>query len=534
MEVTSAIDITHSELQTVRSLLTTHLANTIVWVYGSRLKWTSAPHSDLDLVVFTTPRQRPIVGALQEEFDESNLPFRVDLLVWDELPQSFRDEIRSHYAVLNPSLCRSNGWKETSVETCIEMKELTYLTSDKSTLVNCLDTGGMTENRISRIQDLEFGRNEVPTRDLRPAKAGDTVYNTVRRNKRHFRLVESPQEALLVATDSSVFHGKHGVADTRFIYWFLTQDRIVEQLHGIAEHSTSAYPSIRQSDIGGLTIALPALPEQRNIAHILSTLDANILLNRRMNETLEAMVLALFKSWFVDFDPVCAKIESRDTGLPSHLSDLFPDRLVDSEMGLVPEDWTHSLLGEHAGLRREGVDPEELYRDHPYVGLEHMPRQSVALNNWGKAESIKNRKFSFRSGDILYGQLWPYFHRVGIVPADGICSTDILVLRPKTSHWSAYIVACMLSSDFAAFTDRTSTGTNPRTNWKSMSTYTICQPTDVIARAFQAAVSPMLSRIVENVHQSRALATLRDTLLPKLVSGEIRVQEAQESLQAIS
>ena len=288
-------------------------------------------------------------------------------------------------------------------------------------------------------------------------------------------------------------------------------------------------PSIAQpvTYLRTIGVPLPPLPEQRAIARILVTLDDKIELNRRMNETLESMARALFKSWFVDFDPVRAKMEGRDTGLPPDIADLFPDRLVDSEMGEIPEGWEVEFLGDLAKTRRRGIDPARVATDTPYIGLQHMPRRSVALTDWGEAGSVSSRKSAFEVGDILFGKLRPYFHKVGIAPVDGLCSTDIVVLNARIPKWSAFVLACVSSSAFVAHTSQTSTGTKmPRTSWQAMSTYELCRPTDAIASEFQHVVSPMLGRIVGNVHESRTLAALRDTLLPRLISGALRLEEA--------
>ena len=275
--------------------------------------------------------------------------------------------------------------------------------------------------------------------------------------------------------------------------------------------------------------------EQRAIARILGTLDDKIELNHRMNETLEAMARALFKSWFVDFDPVRAKMEGHDTGLPRHLADLFPDRLVDSEMGEIPEGWEVASLGDVAALRRKGIDPASEASDTPYIGLADMPRGSIALTDWGETGSVSSRKSAFKAGDILFGKLRPYFHKVGIAPVDGLCSTDIVVLGARKPKWSAFVLACVSSSAFVAHTSQTATGTKmPRTSWQAMRRYELGRPTDTMASEFQRTVSPMLRRIVSNIHESRTLTALRDALLPKLISGEIRVPEVARALESVT
>ena len=159
-----------------------------------------------------------------------------------------------------------------------------------------------------------------------------------------------------------------------------------------------------------------------------------------------------------------------------------------------------------------------------------MPRKSVALTDWGKAEHVTSHKAIFKKGDILFGKLRPYFHKVGIAPLDGVCSTDIVVITPQAVEWSAFVLACVSSPEFVGYTDQASTGTRmPRTSWKIMGDYRMCLPAAVVARAFQNVAHPLLERIVANIHASHILASLRDTLLPRLISGEVRVKDMEKA-----
>ena len=313
------------------------------------------------------------------------------------------------------------------------------------------------------------------------------------------------------------------IASPSYYFYYFRSHHGRSVVRAIVEQGAGA-SGIRGSDLVTLDVLWQPLPEQRAIAHILGALDDKIELNRRMNATLEAMARALFRSWFVDFDPVRAKMAGRDTGLPKEIADLFPDRLVDSELGELPDGWTAGTLGDVAVAPRSGVDPGQVADDTPYIGLEHMPRRSVALTDWGSAGSVSSTKTTFENRDMLFGKLRPYFHKVGIAPVNGVCSTDIVVLKARMPEWSAFVLACVSSSGFVGYASQTSTGTKmPRTSWRTMSRYEMCRPAVAIAAAFQHVVSPMFERIVANVHESRTLGRLRDALLPKLVSGELRV-----------
>jgi len=295
-------------------------------------------------------------------------------------------------------------------------------------------------------------------------------------------------------------------------------------------NADSAVPGLNRDAAHSREVLVPPLAEQRAIAHILGALDDKIELNRRMNATLEAMARALFKSWFVDFDPVRAKMEGRWRrgqslpGLPAHLWDLFPDRLVDSELGEIPEGWTPASLGDIADNPRRSVKPDVVPPTMPYVGLEHMPRRCIALDTWARADEVASGKSRFKEDEILFGKLRPYFHKVGIAPVDGVCSTDILVIVPKCAEWHSYVLLLVSSKAFVDYTDARSAGTKmPRTNWADMARYPLALPPLNLAKAFEDHVAGFRRRITTNVRQNRRLASLRDALLPKLLSGEIDV-----------
>ncbi len=273
----------------------------------------------------------------------------------------------------------------------------------------------------------------------------------------------------------------------------------------------------------------PPLREQQAIACILGALDDKIELNRRRNRTLEAMARAIFQSWFVDFDPVRAKAAGRTPpGLSPEIAALFPDRFDDSPLGPIPKGWRVGTLGEVANNPRRGIDAKEIKSGTPYIALEHMPRRSIALADWTTADAIESNKFEFHRSEILFGKLRPYFHKVGIAPIDGVCSTDILVIVPKQPEWFGFCVGHFSSDAIIQHADRASTGTKmPRTNWNDLARFEVVIPKLEVAEAFTKQFKPMIDRIHQGIAESRTLAALRDTLLPKLISGELRVPDAE-------
>ena len=229
----------------------------------------------------------------------------------------------------------------------------TYSPKEEWEFVNYLDTGNITEGKISSIKRFN-DMNSLPSRARRKVQAGDIVYSTVRPNQKHYGIITEPAENMLVSTGFAVIRGITEKCISKYLYYFLTQKRIVNHLHALAEQSTSAYPSIRPPDIGSLTIHLPPLSEQNIIAHILGTLDDKIELNRKMNETLGAMAQTLFKSWFVDFDPVIDKALAAGNPIPEELSEKAERRkqlgdkrkpLPEDIVSLFPDEFENSELG---------------------------------------------------------------------------------------------------------------------------------------------------------------------------------------------
>lgn len=281
--------------------------------------------------------------------------------------------------------------------------------------------------------------------------------------------------------------------DRRYLYYLLCTQEYRHEVLASATGTTVRHTSPNR--IGAYEFSLPPLEEQRAIAHILGTLDDKIESNRRMNETLEAMARALFQSWFVD--PV------RDG---------------------LPKGWREGTLGEVAENPRRGIQPNEIEANTPYIGLEHMPRRCIALSVWGRADELESSKFGFQCGEILFGKLRPYFHKVGVAPLDGICSTDILVVRAKEPDWFGFVLGHISSDDLVNYTDAASTGTKmPRTNWQDIAGFEVALPPMPFAAAFTEQTRPLVDRIMIDIQESRTLAALRDALLPKLLSGDLRL-----------
>jgi type I restriction enzyme S subunit len=325
---------------------------------------------------------------------------------------------------------------------------------------------------------------------------------------------------------------KSSDANLDFLYWVMRHKDYRNLVVSTATGSTVRHTS--PSRILAYSFLLPPPSQQQAIAHILGTLDDKIELNRKTNETLEAMAKTLFKSWFVDFDPVRAKAEGRTTGLPAEISDLFPDSFEDSDLGEIPKGWEVGSLDQIGINPRETAKPEDMDSSDRYIGLEHMPRGSICLGESGQAEELESNKNRFRKGDLLFGKLRPYFKKTGCSQFDGVCSTDIVVVRKKGEYGVGFICCFLASDPFIDFTVAASSGTRmPRTSWKDMCEFPFAIPSKLLLCEFDKQFCHVINKITGNCIHSAYLAVLRDALLPKLISGELRIPDAEKMLEEV-
>ncbi|MCR2745291.1 restriction endonuclease subunit S [Limnobacter parvus] len=333
--------------------------------------------------------------------------------------------------------------------------------------------------------------------------------------------------------DSSVGHGstefivmaaKDKGHDTDFVYYLTRLPEFRAFAKGRME-GTSGRQRVSWQALADFEFPDIDIKTRKSIAEVLSSLDNRIASNCLVNRTLEDIARTLYKDWFVDFGPVRTKASGLNSRcITAEILSRFPASIDD---GGTPRGWIAGKLGDIAESRNKVVMPADVSPETPYIGLEHLPRRCIALSNWDSASIVASNKSRFSKGEILFGKLRPYFHKVGIAPIDGICSTDILVLAPRAKEWDAFVMMCVASDEFVAYTDQTSNGTKmPRTSWDALSRYSIALPDEAVVNAFNEVVRPMLTTIQANVLENKSLATIRDLLLPKLISGELRVNEA--------
>jgi type I restriction enzyme S subunit len=282
----------------------------------------------------------------------------------------------------------------------------------------------------------------------------------------------------------------------------------------------TALPYINISDLERMPVSAPPLPEQRAIAHILGTLDDKIELNRRMNRTLEAMAQALFKSWFVDFEPF------RDQGMQ------------DSPLGEIPVGWRAGRINDIVVLHRESVNPSD-YTDQVFDHYSIPAFDEGRMPKSETGEEIRSNKFRIPSGAVLISKLNPRFPRVWL-PFDSnskpsICSTEFLVVTPVEDSTREYMYSLFCSTSFLETFSMLVTGTSSshqRVRPEDLMATNIAIPPDRIIANFSDVTRPLLTLVNRNIVQNVTLASIREALLPKLLSGEIRVKDAEKFVES--
>lgn len=316
----------------------------------------------------------------------------------------------------------------------------------------------------------------------------------------------------------------------RFLAYFLRSDDFWTFIRGVLGDK-SAQPNASASTMTKAPFRAPRdRNEQRAIAHILGTLDDKIELNRRTNETLEAMARALFKSWFVDFDSVRAKAEGRDPGLPKAIADLFPDRLVGSELGEIPEGWGAGTVADVSTLNPESWSKETRPSLINYVDLSNT--------KWGRIESIptyaqedapSRAQRILRPGDTVVGTVRPGNGSYALVSDEGMTgSTGFAVLRPMNRTCTEFVyLAATGEKNIEALSHLADGGAYPAVRPEVVAATPIVRPRGEVLAEFSRVARPLLRKVAGNDGQSTTLAALRDTLLPQLISGELRVKDAE-------
>jgi type I restriction enzyme S subunit len=373
--------------------------------------------------------------------------------------------------------------------------------------------------------------------------------------------------------------------DPHFFYIQLTCDKTLCEFQRIAESRSGTFPQITFDSVAYYPFILPPLPEQRAIAHILGSLDDKIELNRKMNKTLEAIARATFKSWFIDFDPVidnalragnpipdsmAERAEMRrqilDQNQPSSSSqrakdknylegfkfsglgnvsideiyELFPDSFQNSELGAIPKGWEVKSLGElcekpQYGFTTSAKDKKVGPKFLRITDINKLPWVEWSNVPWCEIISAGYDKYKLRIGDFLIARMADPGHGVYIEEeVEAVFASYLIRFRPVDLRYGRYMQYWQHSSIYWNLINARKAGTTRFSlNAKDLSAFPMLIPTFPILEAFSVFINPIRQIIVHNVQESMILTSLRDTLLPKLISGELRVPDAVAIIKGV-
>ncbi len=517
--MTSLIDLSPTYLATVERILADHVPECEVRAFGSRAAWTAKDYSDLDLAIIGTgPLDRRTLGRLKEAFEESRLPMRVDVLDWHTVPESFRNAIKRGYVVVQEGAKQMTDraaegswlyhpdfpdhWDRQPLYSLAQwvnglaFRNIQFSPTGKPVIKIAEIKGGISGQTKFTHQDFDESVRVCPG-DLLFSWSGqpETSIDAFWWNGPEGWL---NQHVFRVTTDTDV--------DTTFFYYVLRY--LKPNFVGIARNKqTTGLGHVTRRDLENMEVGIPPLAEQRAIAHVLGTLDDKIELDRRMNQTLEQMARAIFQDWFVDFGPVRAKLEGREPYLPPELWSLFPDRLVDSELGDIPEGWGVKALGElielsygkalKASDRQEGTIP--VYGSNGQVGW-HNERLVAGPG------IVVGRKGNPGVVTWVESDFFPIDTAFYVTPKDESLNLQFLLYSLDGQGLPS------IAADSAV------PGLNRNLAYMNIQVV----PDKIVVGYFKDYISTIFERRHQLEEESRSLAAQRDALLARLVSGEGR------------
>lgn len=385
-------------------------------------------------------------------------------------------------------------WKSTRLgDICTTNKE-SYSSKDNWKIVNYLDTGSITENKITELQYIDIETDKLPSRARRKVRKDSILYSTVRPNQLHYGIIKELVDNLLVSTGFTVIDVDTNKAIPEFIYYILTQKNTTEQLQAIAEQSVSTYPSIKATDIENLKLKLPNLAIQKKIVVILDTIDSKIRQNEKINNNLEQQAKALYKDWFFDFSPF-------------------------SSDGNLPNGWHFGTVGDIIQLHDSkrvplsGAERDKMAKVYPYYGATSLMDY---VDNYlfdgiylllGEDGTVVDG-LGFPILQYVYGQFWVNNHAHIITGKEGFSVEELYLFFSLTNIKSIVTGAVQ-----------------QKVSQQNLKKVPAIIPSKQALSAFDEIIQPIFAQIRNLRDENANLSQLRDTLLPKLMSGELDVSD---------
>ena len=516
------LDISPNHLKIVQDILRKYLSAYEVWAFGSRAKWLAKEYSDLDLCVISQyPISFNILGLLEEAFNDSDLPYKVDIVDWSTTSASFREIIKKDKVVVQKIEVMNGEWSivrlgdhvDSSLGKMLDAKknrgELKPYLGNSNVRWGSFDLADLAQ---MRLESHEEERYSIKIGDLIVCEGGEPGRCAIWKNEIPNMKIQKSLHRIRTKETLNNY----------YLYYWLKYANKRELLDPYFTGTTIKH--LTGKALTALMLPLPPLPIQKEIAAILSSLDDRITLLRETNKTLEAIAQALFKSWFIDFDPVRAKMENKiPEGMDEETAALFPDSLEESELGMIPKGWKVAALDEIAnflnGLALQKFPPQE---------NEWLPVIKIAQLRKGdnvgadKASSNLKKEYIVQNGDVLFS--WSGSLEVEIwCGGDGALNQHLFkVTSSQFPKWFYYYWTRKHLASFreTAASKATTMGHIQRGH---LSAAKVFIPTNKIIFAATKILEPLVEMVIKNKKQAQTLANLRDTLLPRLISGQIRV-----------
>lgn len=473
----------HSKhLKTLQTLFSKHPAITQALLFGSRALGTHKESSDIDIALKgdITPT---LLAHLKEALEDSTLPYFCDILDYERAPQELKEHIDTHVLTLYK---REEEWQEVRLGDMVEINKNNLGKNFEYENILYLDTGSITRNQISSLQTLHI--SNAPSRAKRLLGKRNIVYSMVRPIQRHFGFIENPPKNLVVSTGFVVIEEKeNSLIDLKYLYYFLTLDEKVEFFESIAEGSTSTYPSLKPSDLAELTIPLPPLERQKEIAEILSSFDDKIDFLHRQNRTLESLTTMLYK------------VLTKDKENSSLLSDIV------------------QIQGGYAFKSKDFLK----YGTNRVIKIKNISNSVVDIVNTdfitnSIADTI-NKKFQILSGDILIAMTGAEVGKVGITPKNSknlFLNQRVGVVREKIDN-AKYLAYLHLKSSFGfEYIVNTASGSaqaNISTSQIEQCPFPFFSQEEI--EAFSEKVAPFFKKNIENLEKIQNLIKIRESVL---------------------
>jgi type I restriction enzyme, S subunit len=417
----------------------------------------------------------------------------------------------------------SNGWKKMKLGELVESVSIRHpFNKEKVIFLNTSDVleGKVLHNHYSFVKDL-------PGQAKKSIKKNDILFSEIRPKNKRFAFIDFESDDYVVSTKFMVLRKISENIDIKYLFYYLTSERVLDYFQLLAETRSGTFPQITFNEIKETEVPVPSIEEQKYIVRLLDAITQKIELNNEMNKTLEEMAQAIFKRWFVDFE------FPNENGEPYKSSG---GKFVESEFGMMPEGWKEGTLDNLVVINTASVDPKE----NPETLYEHYSIPAFDEQKYPKFEygrEIKSNKYLVRPNSFLVSKLNPTTKRVWdplCITENAISSTEFINYLPKDISYQSYLYCVLNSERFSEHLIKHatgSTGSRQRVKPADTLTFNVILPDTETLKKFDNLIRPIREKLKINQINSAVLKDVRDTLLPKLMSGEIRVSDAEREVE---